>query len=159
MPDRQQHATGRQEGMLLAMPLPSRLRARQQSGEASFMTPNENGPRGAAHLSGLLGFAALLIAVALPAGAETLKLGNEGIYPPLSIVSSDAKLSGIEPDWAREMCKRMNADYEFVVMDFRALINPLPERKAKALFSIPIVYNPETFIVPADSNYQFTKRG
>ena len=48
----------------------------------------------------------------------------------------------------------MNADCEFVVMDFKALIpsllqgkfdalvsqiNPLPERKAKALFSVPIV--------------------
>jgi ABC-type amino acid transport substrate-binding protein len=108
------------------------------------------------------------------ARAEHLKLGNEGVYPPFSIVDSSGKLTGIEPDWAREMCKRMNADCEFVVMDFKALIpsllqgkfdalvsqiNPLPERKAKALFSIPIVYNPDTFVVPADSHYQFTPEG
>jgi ABC-type amino acid transport substrate-binding protein len=138
------------------------------------MTANKTGPRGTANWSRLLGFAAVLIAAAMPVRAETLKLGNEGIYPPFSIVGSDGKLSGIEPDWAREMCKRMNADCEFVVMDFKALIpsllqgkfdalvsqiNPLPERKAKALFSIPIVYNPDSFVVPVDSNYQFTKEG
>jgi len=112
--------------------------------------------------------------VASTARAEHLKLGNEGVYPPFSIVDSNGKLSGIEPDWAREMCKRMNADCEFLVMDFKALIpsllqgkfdalvsqiNPLPERKAKALFSIPIVYNPDTFVVPASSHYQFTPEG
>jgi ABC-type amino acid transport substrate-binding protein len=117
---------------------------------------------------------ALVAGVATPARADRLKLGNEGVYPPFSIVASDGKLTGIEPDWAREMCKRMNADCEFLVMDFKALIpsllqgkfdalvsqiNPLPERKAKALFSIPIVYNPDTFVVPANSHYQFTAAG
>jgi ABC-type amino acid transport substrate-binding protein len=119
-----------------------------------------------------LAVAALL--AALPARADSLKLGNEGIYPPFSIVGSDGKLSGIEPDWAREMCVRMKADCEFIVMDFKALIpsllqgkfdalvsqiNPLPERKARAYFSIPIVYNPNTFIVPATSHYTFTSEG
>jgi arginine/ornithine transport system substrate-binding protein len=108
------------------------------------------------------------------ARADHLKLGNEGIYPPFSMVDSSGKLTGIEPDLAREMCKRMNAECEFVVMDFKALIpsllqgkfnaltsqiNPLPERKEKALFSIPIIANPSTFVVPAGSNYQFTPDG
>lgn len=122
-----------------------------------------------------LGIIATVFAAGVPsARADHLKLGNEGIYPPFSIVDSTGKLIGIEPDWAREMCKRMNADCEFVVMDFKALIpsllegkfdalvsqiNPLPERKAKALFTIPIVYNPDTFVVPAGSHYQFTKEG
>jgi ABC-type amino acid transport substrate-binding protein len=122
-------------------------------------------------------FAMLSIAAMLwasRASAEHLKLGNEGIYPPFSIVDSKGELTGIEPEWAREMCKRMNAECEFVVMDFKALIpsllqgkfdalvsqiNPLPERKAKALFTIPIVYNPGTYIVPRDSHYEFTAAG
>ena len=125
---------------------------------------------------GSLLIAALLATTwwAAPASAETLKLGNEGVYPPFSVVDSSGKLTGIEPDWAREMCKRMNADCEFVVMDFKALIpsllqgkfdalvsqiNPLPERKEKALFSVPVVYNPDTFVVPATSHYQFTPEG
>jgi arginine/ornithine transport system substrate-binding protein len=121
-----------------------------------------------------LGLAAALCIAGAPARADHLKLGNEGIYPPFSIVDSNGNLTGIEPDWAREMCKRMDAECEFMVMDFKALIpsllqgkfdalvsqiNPLPERKAKALFSIPIVYNPDTYVVPAGSNYQFTPEG
>jgi arginine/ornithine transport system substrate-binding protein len=121
----------------------------------------------------LLG-AATLAGSATALRAERLKLGNEGVYPPFSVVDSSGTLTGIEPDWAREMCKRMNADCEFVVMDFKALIpsllqgkfdalvsqiNPLPERKEKAYFSIPIVYNPDTFVVPAASHYDFTAEG
>jgi ABC-type amino acid transport substrate-binding protein len=114
------------------------------------------------------------LGISVPAAAEHLKLGNEGVYPPFSVVDTDGNLTGVEPDWAREMCKRMAADCEFVVMDFKALIpsllqgkfdalvsqiNPLPERKAKALFTIPIVYNPSTFVVPVNSHYQFTTEG
>jgi arginine/ornithine transport system substrate-binding protein len=117
---------------------------------------------------------AMLSSVAAPARADHLRLGNEGVYPPFSVVDSSGNLTGIEPDWAREMCKRMNADCEFVVMDFKALIpsllqgkfealvsqiNPLPERKAKALFTIPIVYNPDTYVAPTSSHYEFTKEG
>lgn len=117
---------------------------------------------------------ALFAASATPVRADHLKLGNEGVYPPFSVVDSSGKLTGIEPDWAREMCKRMNADCEFVVMDFKALIpsllqgkfdalvsqiNPLPERKEKAYFSVPIVYNPDSFVVPATSHYTFTAEG
>jgi ABC-type amino acid transport substrate-binding protein len=113
-------------------------------------------------------------AAAAPARAEHLKLGNEGVYPPFSMVDSTGTLVGVEPDVAREMCKRMGADCEFLVMDFKALIPsllqgkfnilvsqtvPLPERKEKALFSIPLLFNPDTFVVPKDSNYALTKEG
>jgi arginine/ornithine transport system substrate-binding protein len=120
----------------------------------------------------LMALIGLLLAV--PARAEHLKLGNEGVYPPFSAVDSNGELTGVEPDWAREMCRRMNADCEFVVMDFKALIpsllqgkfdalvsqiNPLPERRARALFTIPIVYNPSTYVVAKDSHYEFTAAG
>ncbi len=109
-----------------------------------------------------------------PAHAEHLKLGNEGVYPPFSMVDPTGRLIGVEPDLAREMCKRMNAECEFMVMEFKALIPsliqgkfdmlvsqtvPLPERKEKALFSIPLLFNPDTFVVPAGSNYRFDKDG
>ena len=122
--------------------------------------------------------AAGLIAAALmwsaPALAETLKLGNEGTYPPFSVVDSSGKLTGMEPDLAREMCKRMGVECELVVMDFKALIpsllqgkldalvsqiTPLPERKERALFSRIILQNNFRFVVPANSNYSFTKEG
>ena len=108
------------------------------------------------------------------ARAEHLKLGNEGVYPPFSMVNNQGTLVGVEPDLAREMCTRMGADCEFMVMDFKALIPsliqgkfdalvsqtvPLPERREKALFTIPLLFNFDTFVVPASTDYQFTKAG
>lgn len=108
------------------------------------------------------------------ARAETLKLGNEGTYPPFSVVDPSGKLTGVEPDLAREMCRRMNVECELVAMDFKALIpsmlqgkldvivsqiTPLPERKERMLFSRIIVQNLYRFVVPANSNYSFDKVG
>lgn len=105
---------------------------------------------------------------------EKLVLGNEGAYPPFSMVDSTGTLTGLEPELAREMCKRMNVECEFVVMDFKALIpallqnkldavasqtKPLPERLEKVLFGRPILFNPDSYVVPADKDYAFTKEG
>jgi ABC-type amino acid transport substrate-binding protein len=90
------------------------------------------------------------------------------------MVDADGNLTGVEPDLAREMCKRMGIECEFVVMDFKALIPsmlqgkfdvlvsqviPTPERKEKLLFSTRVVANPNVFIVPADGEYEFTEEG
>lgn len=114
------------------------------------------------------------LASATSARAEKLVLGNEGSYPPFSITDASGKLTGAEPELAREMCKRMNAECEIVAMDFKALIpallqgkldaiatqiKPLPERKERALFGIPIVYNPDSYVIPAGKDYAFTKEG
>jgi ABC-type amino acid transport substrate-binding protein len=108
------------------------------------------------------------------ARADKLVLGNEGSYPPFSITDASGRVTGAEPEIAREMCKRMNAECEIVAMDFKALIpallqgkidaiatqiKPLPERKERALFGIPIVYNPDAYVIPADKDYAFTKEG
>jgi arginine/ornithine transport system substrate-binding protein len=118
--------------------------------------------------------AALLAAPTGAVAAEKLRLGNEGIYPPFSMVDASGKITGVEPDLAREMCKRMNVECEIMVMDFKALIpsllqgkfdilisqvTPTAERKQKLLFGRRIVANPMAFVVPASSNYVFTKEG
>src|SRR5690242_11001692 len=106
--------------------------------------------------------------------AEKLILGNEGSYPPFSMVDASGKLTGFEPELAREMCKRMGVECEIVVMDFKGLIpallgnkldavatqtKPLPERKAKVNFGRPILFNPDSYVVKENSNYTFTKEG
>ena len=105
----------------------------------------------------------LAFAVSTPAQAEKLKLGNEGTYPPFSIVGTDGGLSGLEPDLARAMCERMGADCEITAMDFSALLpslisgkidmivsqlTPIPERLEATEFTIPVLLNPEGFVVP-----------
>jgi arginine/ornithine transport system substrate-binding protein len=119
---------------------------------------------------GILAAAGLVVS----ASAETLRLGNEGVYPPFSMVDAAGNLTGVEPDLAREMCKRMGVECEFVVMDFKALIpsllqgkfdilvsqvTPTAERKEKLLFSTRIVSNPMVFIVPDDGEYELTEEG
>ena len=83
----------------------------------------------------MLGLAAALSEPASRRRPINSKLGNEGIFPPFSMVDSDGNLTGIEPDWAREMCKRMNAECEFMVMDFKALIPSMLQGKFDALVS------------------------
>ncbi len=105
---------------------------------------------------------------------EKLILGNEGAYPPFSMVDSGGTLTGVEPELAREMCKRMNVECEFVVMDFKALIpallqkkldlvasqtKPLPERVDKVLFGRPILFNPDSYVIPSAKDYEFTPEG
>jgi len=118
--------------------------------------------------------AAMLFGATAMATAEKLVLGNEGSYPPFSMVDASGKLTGFEPELAREMCKRMNVECDIVVMDFKGLIpallqnkldavatqtKPLPERKAKVLFGRPILFNPDSYVVKADKDYTFTKEG
>jgi ABC-type amino acid transport/signal transduction systems, periplasmic component/domain len=117
---------------------------------------------------------ALAAGLALPAAAETIRLGNEGTYPPFSMVDADGKLVGIEPDLARAMCERMQVECEFEVMAFKALvpsmlqgkfdilvsqITPTAERKEKMLFTTRVVANPMVFLVPADLDAPITKEG
>jgi len=105
---------------------------------------------------------------------DKLILGNEGAYPPFSMVDAGGKLTGVEPEVAREMCRRMKVECEFVVMDFKALIpailqkkldlvasqtKPLPERVDKVLFGRPILFNPDSYVIPKDKDYQFTADG
>jgi len=110
----------------------------------------------------------------LPARADKLIFGNEGTYPPFSVIDPSGRLTGFEPELAREMCKRMNAECDIVAMDFKALIpsllagkldgvvsqiTPTPDRVGHMLFSVVIIQNLYSFVVPADSDYTFTKEG
>lgn len=103
------------------------------------------------------------------AAADTKKLilGNEGTYPPFSMIGTDDRLTGFEPELARAMCKRLGVDCEIKPMEFKALLPslisgkidmivsqlyPKPERLEKTEFTIPILFNPQDYIVPKDWN-------
>jgi arginine/ornithine transport system substrate-binding protein len=116
----------------------------------------------------------MLAGAAGSAQAEKMRLGNEGVFPPFSVVDSNGNLTGVEPDLAREMCKRMNVECELIAMDFKALIPsilqgkfeilisqliPTPERRERLTLSRRLFKNPSTFIVPVNSQYTFTKEG
>ncbi|WP_224002908.1 transporter substrate-binding domain-containing protein [Aureimonas sp. SA4125] len=148
--------------------------SRSFSAGASGAERHSNGRRRAGLAFAVLASLTALLPIASTAVAETLKLGNEGVYPPFSMVDASGNLTGIEADLAREMCKRMGAECEILVMDFKALIpsmlqgkfdilvsqvTPTAERKEKMLFSTRIVANPMVFLVPAEGEYTLTKEG
>ena len=125
-------------------------------------------------LAGAISLGLSTLAGAASAQAEKLRLGNEGVFPPFSMVGSDGVLKGVEPDLAREMCKRMNVECELIAMDFKALIPsilqgkfdilisqliPTPERRERLTLSRRLFKNPSTFVVPVNSQYTFTKEG
>ena len=111
-------------------------------------------------------FSVLLLSmgIAQVASADTLKLklGNEGTYPPFAITATDGTLSGMEPDLARALCDRMNAECEIVTMDFGALLPSLiagkldmivsqltrkPERMKATQFTRDVLENSAVFVV------------
>ena len=67
--------------------------------------------------------------------ADKLTFGNEGTYPPFSILDPSGKLTGFEPELAREMCKRMGAECDIVAMDFKALIPSMMQGKLDGVVS------------------------
>jgi arginine/ornithine transport system substrate-binding protein len=118
--------------------------------------------------------AALALVLGQPAAADKLVLGNEGTYPPFSILDPSGKLAGFEPELARAMCERMQADCNIVAMDFKALIpsmmqgkldavvsqiTPTPSRVGHMLFTMVIMQNDYSFVVPKDWQRPFTKEG
>ena len=101
------------------------------------------------------------------ADSKKLILGNEGTYPPFSMIGTDDRLTGFEPELAREMCKRLGVEFEIQAMEFKALLPslisgkidmivsqlyPKPERLEKTEFTIPILFNPQEYIVPRNWN-------
>lgn len=107
---------------------------------------------------------ALLAAGGTASAAETLRLGNEGNYPPFSITNADGSLAGLEPDLAATVCEKIDATCEIVAMEFKALLPamttgkldgivtqlfPKPERLEVSEFTDPILENPMAWAVPA----------
>jgi len=131
-------------------------------------------------MSRLKVFAACVIvglsSLSIPSNAadRELILGNEGTFPPFSIVGTDGHLSGIEPDLAREMCARLKADCKMVSMDFPALLpslttgkidmiisqlTPLPERLEATEFTRPVMFGPTGYVVPSDWDKGYDNAG
>jgi putative amino-acid transport system substrate-binding protein len=99
--------------------------------------------------------ACIVVALAGPAAAETIRVGMSGGYFPFTFVKAD-ELQGFEVDVMNEVAERTGDEAEFVTMSFSGLIGALeagridtvanqititPEREAKFIFSQPYVYD------------------
>ena len=100
-------------------------------------------------------------AIALPAAAETIRVGMSGGYFPFTFVRQD-KLQGFEVDFMNAVATETGDTAEFNTMAFSGLIGALeagrldtvanqititPEREAKFVFSQPYVYDGAQVVV------------
>ncbi|VDS07794.1 putative amino-acid-binding protein YxeM precursor [Paracoccus haematequi] len=114
--------------------------------------------------------AALGLATALPAAADTIRVGMSGGYFPFTFTRAD-ELQGFEVDLMNAVGEITGDDIEFVTMSFSGLIGALesgridtvanqitvtPEREAKFAFTQPYVYDGAQVVVKAGNEDTIT---
>jgi len=114
--------------------------------------------------------AILALTAALPAGAETIRVGMSGGYFPFTFTRAD-ELQGFEVDLMNAVGAITGDDIEFVTMSFSGLIGALesgridtvanqititPERQAKFAFTQPYVYDGAQVVVKAGNEETIT---
>ncbi len=66
---------------------------------------------------------------------KRIKIATEGAYAPWNFFDSSGNLAGFEIDLAKDLCKRMNIDYEFVLQKWRGIIPGLIQGKYDAIMA------------------------
>lgn len=114
--------------------------------------------------------AVLALATALPAAADTIRVGMSGGYFPFTFTRAD-ELQGFEVDFLNAIGEITGDDIEFVTMSFSGLIGALeagridtvanqitvtPEREAKFAFTQPYVYDGAQVVVKEGNGTEIT---
>ncbi|MBU2957218.1 amino acid ABC transporter substrate-binding protein [Paracoccus sp. 1_MG-2023] len=118
-----------------------------------------------------LAIAAILgLTAALPAAADTIRVGMSGGYFPFTFTRAD-ELQGFEVDFLNAIGEETGDDVEFVTMSFSGLIGALdsgridtvanqititPEREAKFAFTQPYVFDGAQVVVKAGNETEIT---
>lgn len=114
--------------------------------------------------------AVLALTTALPAAADTIRVGMSGGYFPFTFTRAD-ELQGFEVDFLNAIAEETGDEVEFVTMSFSGLIGALesgridtianqititPEREAKFAFTQPYVYDGAQVVVKAGNENEIT---
>src|SRR5690606_27104495 len=67
------------------------------------------------------------------AGAETVKIGTEGAYPPFNTLTADGKLEGFDIDIANALCAAMKVECASVVQAWDGITPALQAGKFDAI--------------------------
>lgn len=116
----------------------------------------------------------LLFAVDRAGAVEKIRIATEGYYAPFNYFDENGKLAGFDVDIGEALCKKMEADCEFVQQDWDNLIPSLmegeydvivasmsitEEREKKVSFTIPYYSNMLTFIGKQNSGIEISDEG
>lgn len=80
-----------------------------------------------------LGVLGAIVVASGAQAADKIRLGTEGAYPPFNQIDADGKLIGFDIDIGRALCKKMDAECEFVTQDWDGIIPGLLARKYDAI--------------------------
>jgi polar amino acid transport system substrate-binding protein len=112
------------------------------------------------NLAAALSLAAFIGAGSAQAG-QKLIVAVEGAFPPYNQVAADGSLQGFDVDMAKEICKKIEADCQFVKQDWDGMIPALiakkfdviissmgilPDREKKVDFTIPYYQAPTALL-------------
>ena len=120
-------------------------------------------------------FCAASLAFAAPsAHAEKIRIGTEASYAPFIYIDASGEIGGLEIDLMNARCARMQAECEFVAVDWDGLIPGLQarrydaiaavvsiteERKRVMTFSDPLYSNVLVFVGPKGQDTETTAAG
>ena len=76
-----------------------------------------------------------LSTIAFAGDWSKIRIGTEGAYPPWNNMNAAGELEGAEIDLAIDLCKRMNAECEFVAQDWDGIIPALQNGKYDAIMA------------------------
>lgn len=114
------------------------------------------------------------LALALPAAAQTLRIGTEAAYKPFAWVLPSGELTGFDVDITKALCAQMEVTCEISNQAFDGLIPALnvkkidaiiasmsitPERLEAIDFAGPYYLVPALFIAAKDSGFEITPEG
>ena len=60
--------------------------------------------------------------LAVPALADTVRMGTEGAYPPYNFINDNGEVDGFEREFGDEVCKRAKLDCEWVTNEWDSII-------------------------------------
>ncbi|MCF8061678.1 MAG: transporter substrate-binding domain-containing protein [Deltaproteobacteria bacterium] len=106
--------------------------------------------------------------------AESLRIANEGAYPPFNSITADGKLVGFDVEIAKALCEKMGVEPEFVIQDWNGIITGLlakkyeciissmsitDERKKRVAFTDPYYQVPARFVTLKGSGVEISREG
>ncbi len=104
--------------------------------------------------------AALLIAGQSSSAADwkKIRIGTEGTYEPFTFMDASGQLQGFEIDLMKALCVKMEAECEFVTMEFDGIVPALIEGKIDAISTSMTITEKRKEIVDFSDKYYTPRR-